>query len=101
MFNYSFEEKGDNTLEISIEGGFDTDSANKVMTDLQSYDCKEINFIVFDLSKASFMASSGLRVIFYAETRIKDDMKVEIRGAQGLVAKVLKMSGVDKLIKIV
>jgi len=71
------------------------------MKHLESYDCKEISTIVFDLSKTSLMASTGLRVIFYADSRIKDDMKVEIRGAQGLVAKVLKMSGVDKIIKIV
>lgn len=101
MFNFSFEEKEEGKLLIiDLEGEFDTGAAQTVQDRLESYDVKKVLKIVFDLSKATLMASSGLRVIFFARDKIKDNMKVELKGAQGLVAKVIKMSGISKFVEV-
>jgi len=99
MFNYNFVEEG-KTLTINIEGEFDTGAAQTVQDKLETYKDKEISKIIFDLSKATIMASSGLRVIFYAKDKLKDTIPVELKGAQGLVAKVIKMSGISKFVEI-
>ena len=101
MFNYSFivEEQGKG-LTIDLEGEFDTDAAQTLQDDLKSYEIKDISKIIFDLTKVSMMASSGLRVIFYAKDKIKGDMKVELKGANGLVSKVIKMSGISKFVDV-
>jgi len=93
--------EGEKLLTINIEGEFDTGAAQKVQDDLGHYKDKAIEKIVFDLSKATLMASSGLRVIFYAKDKLKEKMNVELKGAQGLVAKVIKMSGISKFVKVI
>ena len=100
MFNHRFEEK-DKILTIIIEGAFDTGAAQKVQAELETYKEKDISQVIFDLSKATLMASSGLRVIFYARDKLKKGMKVQLKGATGLVAKVIKMSGIKKFVEII
>jgi len=101
MFNYRFEEDGPGKLlSIIIEGEFDTGGAQVVQDALEPFREKEITRIIFDLSGATLMASSGLRVIFYAKDRLKDSMAVELRGATGLVARVIHMSGIGKFVEV-
>lgn len=102
MFNYRFldEEEG-KTLIMDLEGEFDTAGAQTVQDKLGSRNLEKVERIVFDLSKVTLMASSGLRVIFYAKDKIREDMKVELKGAQGLVARVIKMSGINKFVDII
>lgn len=101
MFDFRFveEEKGA-VLVIDLEGDFDTIGAQKVQEKLESYNAQNVLKVIFDLAKVTLMASSGLRVIFFARDKIKENMKVELKGAQGLVAKVLKMSGIHKFVEI-
>jgi len=100
MFNYSFVEEGGTTLIIDLEGEFDTTGAQTVQAALESYNVAAVEKIVFDLAKVTLMASSGLRVIFYAKDKIRSTMTVELKGAQGLVAKVIKMSGIQKFVTV-
>ena len=67
---------------------------------LQSHDLKEVEKIVFEMSKVTLMASLGLRVILMARDKLKGDISVELKGAQGLVAKVIQMSGIGKLVDL-
>ncbi len=101
MFNYRFEEDGPGKrLTIIIEGEFDTGAAQVVQDALEPFREKDMDRIVFDLSGATLMASSGLRVIFYAKDKLKDSMAVELKGATGLVARVIHMSGIGKFVEV-
>ena len=100
MFNYQFLEDG-KVLTIDLEGEFDTVGAQAVQDKLEHYNVESIEKIVFDLAKATLMASSGIRVIFYAKDKLKDNMQVELKDAQGLVEKVIKMSGIYKFVDMV
>ncbi len=101
MFEYKIIEQGKGILNINLKGDFDTSAAQTVQNEMESYDYENITKVVFNLTHVTLMASSGLRVIFYAKDKIKDDMIVELKGAQGLVAKVLKMSGIKKFVDII
>ncbi len=101
MFNYNFTNANKDELIITLEGEFDTAGAQSVQEKLEAYDIKKIEKIIFDLTNATIMASSGLRVIFFAKDKIKENMKVELKGAQGLVAKVIKMSGIKKFVDVI
>jgi len=100
MFNYEINRK-ENILEIIVEGEFDTEGAKKLQDDLENYIENNILSVKFDLSKTTAMASSGLRVIYYAKEFIKKDMQVDVVGAQGLVMKVIKMSGMSNFVNVV
>ncbi len=102
MFDYRFvEEDEGKTLILDLEGEFDTVGAQNLQEKLEAHNQDNIEKIVFDLAKVTLMASSGLRVVFYAKDKIRDGMAVELRGAQNLVAKVIKMSGINKFVTIV
>ena len=101
MFEYKLIKQSKGILIIDLKGDFDTSAAQTVQNDMESYNFESITKIIFNLAQVTLMASSGLRVIFFAKDKIKDDMIVELKGAQGLVAKVLKMSGIKKFVDIV
>lgn len=102
MFNYNFIEKEEGTtLLIDLEGEFDTAGAQEVQSRLESYNTDKINKVIFGLEKVTLMASSGLRVIFYAKDKIKEEMKVELYKPKDLVAKIIKMSGMHKFVDVV
>ena len=46
------------------------------------------------------MASSGLRVLFYAKTKIKENIIVKVYTEKELVIKLIKMSGMSKFISL-
>lgn len=102
MINYRFttEEEG-RTLILALEGEFDTTGAQGVQDQLVPAVGPEVQRIVFDLSGVTLMASSGLRVIFFARDKIRQGMKVELRGARDLVAKVIRMSGIGQFVDVV
>jgi anti-anti-sigma factor len=102
MFHFKFiEQENGNTLLIDLEGEFDTAGAQKVQEQLEAYNVEEVDRVIFDLTRVTLMASSGLRVIFYAKDKIRKNMCVQLKGAQGLVAKVLKMSGINKFVDVI
>ncbi len=101
MFVYKLVEHDKYTLIIDLKGEFDTNAAHLVQRDMESYCYKNITKIVFDLTHVTLLASSAHSTIFYAKDKIKDYMVVELKGARGLVAKVLKMSGIKHFVNIV
>jgi anti-anti-sigma factor len=99
MFNYKINKK-ENALEIIVEGKFDTEGAKKLQDDLENHIENDISSIKFDLSKTTMIASSGLRVFYFAKD-YKEDMQVDIVGAHGLVMKIIKTSGITHFINVV
>ena len=100
MFSYKIN-KNENKLEIVVEGEFDTEGANKLQTELESYNYDNVSSIKFDLSETAMMASSGLRVIYFTKDSIKKDMQVDVSGAKNLVLNVIKMSGISKFVNVI
>ena len=98
MFSYRFEESADQTLMIVVEGKLDTPAAEELQQEVERYKGRGFEKIVFETSKLSYMASSGIRVIFFAFKYLGNNPQMEIIGASGLVAQILKMSGMSKFV---
>jgi anti-sigma B factor antagonist len=52
--------------------------------------------IVVDVSELTFMDSQGLRVLFQVAKRIPDGSTLTIRGAHGIVLRILTIAGLDQ-----
>ena len=92
----------DKTLFINVDNEFDTILAKNLQKNLEEKYKKEgLEKIIFDLSKTTHIASSGLRVMIFARERLGKQIKVSVLNAKGIVLDVFKMSGIDNFIDVV
>ncbi|MDD2706958.1 MAG: STAS domain-containing protein [Verrucomicrobiae bacterium] len=101
MFNYHFQEGPEKTLVIVMAGELDTLAAQPIQKEIELYKGKNYEKVLFEMSNLTYMASSGLRVIFYAQKNLGENVKIEIKGAKELVAKILQISGMSKYVTTV
>jgi len=58
--------------------------------------------LVLDFSKVEFMDSSGIAIILGRYKRMRENAKgMEISGARGTIRRMLEISAIDKLIKVI
>jgi len=92
MDSYMINQEAD-ILKITISGEFTENVAATLQKKLEGYIDHDIERVVFDFKETTFLASSGLRILFLAKKRIKKGMEVDIVNAGAAVLKILKMSG--------
>ena len=90
----------DKSIIVEIEGEFDAVLAKKMQEELENIECRSVEKIIFDLSETEHMASSGLRVIIFAEERLNPG-NVIIKNPQDFVMEIIKMSGIDAFVTLV
>ncbi len=85
---------------VSIAGSFDALTVDQVTGCIDERISSGEKHLVLDLSEVEFMSSAGLRAILGAlkQTR-QQGGDLYLAGAQGGVDRVLKMSGVSKILK--
>ena len=99
--SYNINRKG-SSLTIKISEEFDIILAKRLQNELEQFkDDNELNEIIFDLSQTTHIASSGLRIIIFAEERISTGCNVTIKKARGIVLEVIKMSGIDAFVTLI
>jgi anti-anti-sigma factor len=99
--SYNINRKG-SSLTIKISEEFDIILAKKLQNELEHFkDDNQLKEIIFDLSQTTHIASSGLRIIIFAEERISTGCNVTIKKAQGIVLEVIKMSGIDAFVTLI
>ena len=65
-------EDRDGLVHIALRGELDLSTVSKVDDELESVEAKEPSVLVLDLSKLSFLDSTGLRCLVTADQRAKD-----------------------------
>lgn len=88
-------------LVIRIDGEVDISSSDELRGKIEKFlDKKAVRHLVLDLSKVSFIDSSGLGVILGRYKRInRNGGRVIIAGLQPQVRRVMQLSGLLNLMK--
>ena len=100
LFSYVMGEDG--TLKITLEGEIDHHSAVNVRSDIDDLIfCKRPRRVVLDLSKISFMDSSGLGLIMGRYSLSKEvGAQLVLHSPTVAVMRILTLAGMEKIIKI-
>ena len=96
-YKINIEEKN---VEIVVEGEFDAILASELQMDLEKLGKKQFDSVVFNLKGTTMIASSGIRILIFAEERLALVGGVTVRNASGIVMDILKLSGIDDFMNI-
>jgi anti-anti-sigma factor len=84
-------------LTVSVIGELDAFTANQLRLALAGWEFPIAECVV-DLSRVTFMDSSGLKELIAARQHLHErSATVRLSGAQGQVERLLRMTGVDEL----
>lgn len=91
-----------NTLIVRVEGELDMLVADKIRSNIdKKLDTHEIQNLIFNMEKVSFIDSSGLGVILGRYKKISSKKgSMYIVGARPQVEKILYFSGINKLVSM-
>lgn len=91
------------TILIKVDGELDHHMASKIKAEADKKMCltNAVN-VIFDLSDMTFMDSSGIGVMMgrYKKARTLGG-KTAVYGTNAQTLRIIKMSGIDRIIKIV
>ena len=94
--------KSDNTFIYALSGEIDHHKSERIRNEVDEIILSERpNILKFDFSKVRFMDSSGIGLVL-GRYRLISSMggKIIVCGVENNIAKLLRMSGVDKIIEI-
>jgi anti-sigma B factor antagonist len=99
-FDLDTEREGDSAL-VSIRGDFDLQVAERVARALAEVEATEPELLVIDLSRLSFLDSTGMGVIaaFHART-IDANRRFVIVRPPGGIRQAFEVSGLDEVVTI-
>ena len=88
-------------LIIKISDAFNAVLAEELQTEFEKIKNENIEHVVFDLEETSVIASSGIRIIIFAEERLSKNGNVSIKNAKDIVLEVIQLSGIDDFVQVV
>lgn len=93
----------DGKLAISLSGELDHHSARQAMDSIcEAVDASLPRQVLLEMSKLSFMDSSGIAVILKADRRLKENGgKLFVDCPQSQPLKVLEAAGIDRVVEII
>lgn len=84
-----------NTLTVKLEERLDTTNAMKLIEQLDKYkDEEDVTTIVFDATELTYIASTGIRAVLYADQMVGTDPKILFVGATAEVKGVFEATGI-------
>ena len=91
--------KNNKVCTLAVEGKIDTATAPALEKAVNANlpDCDKM---VFDLSRVDYISSAGLRVLVYAQRELLNNGEVVLKGISSEIAGVIKMTGLNALLKI-
>ena len=98
MLNIVKEVNGD-SLTVRLEGKLNTTSAIELDTELRQV-LPEVKELVFDLEKLEYITSAGLRVLLFAQKTMAQQGKMTVRNVGPEILKILKMTGMARMMTI-
>ncbi|MCR4798664.1 MAG: STAS domain-containing protein [Lachnospiraceae bacterium] len=95
------ETKGDNSIQLSVDGNVDTNTAPQLQTQiLQAF--QKSSHVILEMSKCPYMSSAGLRALLIGQkTATSKGGSLKICNVQPVVSEVFKMSGFATILTIV
>jgi anti-sigma B factor antagonist len=95
-------EVADGLARIALKGELDLSTVNKVDEELQSLEASGANLIVLDLSRLTFLDSTGLRCLVTADQRAKETGRrlVLVRGPDA-VQRVFTITRLEERLEMV
>ena len=91
--------KAGNKCTLAIEGRIDTLTAPELEKQVKAKlpGCEKM---IFDFSSVDYISSAGLRVLVYAQQELANKGEVVLRGLNADITKMMKMTGLDNILKI-
>ena len=95
------ETKGEDTIQLAIEGNVDTNTAPQLQTQiLQAF--QKSRTVVLEMSKCPYMSSAGLRALLIGhKTATSKGGALKICNVQPVVADVFQVSGFATILNII
>ena len=93
-------EKRGSTLNISIEGALDVNTAPQLLEALEG-ELEDVEEVCFDLSKTTYSSSSGLRVfLILYNTMHKKNGRIVMKNVNKDLYNILRIGGFTGLMRI-
>ena len=90
----------ENVLNVVLEERLDINNSMKLIEELNKYrEEEDITEVVFDARKLTYIASTGIRAVLFADQVVGNNLKVTIIGASADVYHVFEMTGLAKFIE--
>lgn len=103
MLNFDVESRvEDDRTIVSVRGDFDLQVAERVVAELEKVEKSEPALLVIDLSRLSFMDSSGMGVIAAAQARaVEGGRRLVLVRPPYSVRRAFELSGFEDVVTIV
>jgi anti-sigma B factor antagonist len=89
-------------IEIAALGELDAATVGVLDRELKKAEASTARQIILDLSGLDFIESSGLRLLVIAARRSKaDSNRLAVAPGAGRVARMLRLSGVDRILTLI
>lgn len=93
-------EYNEKELVMSVEGRVDTITSQDLEKEIND-EIGNFDSIVLDFEKLEFISSAGLRVLIATQKKLKkDDIPLVIKNVNATIKEIFRMSGFDKILKI-
>lgn len=86
------------TLTIPLEDRLDAVNAPKLIEKLNRYTDDVVTEVIFDATELTYIASTGIRAVLFAQKMIGEDPEVIILGATENVRHVFDMTGISSFL---
>ncbi len=87
------------TLTVALDGRLDTLTSPDLERALN--DLSDVNHLVIDFEKVSYISSAGLRVLLSLQKRMSDGKSMVVKSVQSSVLEVFDMAGFTSILTIV
>lgn len=99
--NMTEESLADGIIRVALDGRLDLDGTREIENKFAFSTTSRAGRFAIDLSKVSFIASIGIRMLIYsARTQSQRGGKLVVVGPDAMGRKVLETAGVDQMIPI-
>jgi anti-anti-sigma factor len=88
------------TATIEIAGELDASTAPLFHETIDAAAASGATKLVILAAELTYMSSAGLRSLVFARQKMGDDVRIELSGAAELVARTVRMAGLDHSIEM-
>jgi anti-anti-sigma factor len=88
-------------LTLSVSGRIDTITSQELETEINK-EMGNFNSLIMDFTNLKYTSSAGLRVLIATQKKLKaDNISMIIKNVDDGVGEIFRMSGFDKVLKII